>query len=312
VSNLVLIFLCLFLGILVKRTGRFPLNTAQALNSFIIFISLPSLVLIQVTRLLQTAQMSWSLLVPVSMAWLLFGGAWASIHYIGKKRGWSNARTGALILTAGLGNTSFVGFPLLEAMLGKEAVPWGVLVDQLGSFLVLSTLGLLVGSIYGRPRDGVKRTVLKQVFQFPPFLALISALILGSVGFVFTGIADTVLVRLGDTLVPLALVAVGFQLKVSLPILKRYGRPLTLGLFYKLILAPALLSLLYIGVFGFTDFVTRVTLLEAAMATMITSAVIASEFSLDEELANLMVGVSIPISLFTVPMWLELINLFMI
>lgn len=302
-SNLMLIFLCLVLGFLVKRTGRFPLSSAQSLNSFIIFISLPSLVLIQVTRLLQRAQFSWGLLVPVSMAWIVFLLAWGLIHFIGKQRAWSEARTGALILTAGLGNTSFVGFPILEALHGEVAVSWGVLIDQLGSFLVLSTLGLLVGSIYGRPRDGVKRSVLKQVFQFPPFLALMMAMILGATGYVFSGVIETVLVRLADTLVPLALVAVGFQLKISFNILKRYGKPLSIGLFYKLVLAPIVLSFLYIGIFGQTDFVTRITLLEAAMATMITSAVVAAEFCLDEELANLMVGVSIPISLGSVPLW---------
>ena len=51
------------------------------------------------------------------------------------------------------------------------------------------------------------------------------------------------------------------------------------------------------------DFILKVTILEAAMATMITSAVVASDFNLDEELANLMVGISIPISLLSVPLW---------
>jgi predicted permease len=39
------------------------------------------------------------------------------------------------------------------------------------------------------------------------------------------------------------------------------------------------------------------------MATMITSAVVAAEFNLDTEIANLMVGIGIPISLITVPLW---------
>lgn len=237
------------------------------------------------------------------MGWLLFLGAWALIGWIGKRRKWSDARTGALILTAGLGNTSFVGFPLLEALLGSEAVPWGVLVDQLGSFFVLSTLGIVVASRYGRSRDGKPHSIPRQVFTFPPFLALLTAIALSAFGFVFTGVAETIIARLASSLVPLALFAVGFQLNLSRSTLQRYGRPLSLGLFYKLLLAPALLMVLYVFVLGQTDFVTRVTLLEAAMATMITSAVVAAEFSLDEELANLMVGVSVPLSLLTVSLW---------
>lgn len=302
-SNLALIFICLLLGLLLKRTGRFPANTHTALNAFVIFVSFPATVLLQITNLFSKTAPSWSLLLPASMGWLLFAGSWALIAWIGKRRKWSDARTGALILTAGLGNTSFVGFPLLEALLGSEAVPWGVLVDQLGSFFVLSTLGIVVASRYGRPRDGKPRSIPRQVFTFPPFLALLTAIALSIGGFVFTGVAETIIARLASTLVPLALFAVGFQLNLSPSTLRRYGRPLSLGLLYKLFLAPAALMVLYVFVLGQRDFVTRVTLLEAAMATMITSAVVAADFSLDEELANLMVGVSVPLSLFTVFVW---------
>lgn len=307
-SNLALIFICLLLGLLLKRTGRFPANTHTALNAFVIFVSFPATVLLQITHLFSKTAPSWSLLLPASMGWLLFAGSWALIAWIGKRRKWSDARTGALILTAGLGNTSFVGFPLLEALLGSEAVPWGVLVDQLGSFFVLSTLGIVVASRYGRPRDGKPRSIPRQVFSFPPFLALLTALSLSAFGFVFTGISEILLARLASTLVPLALFAVGFQLNLSPSTLRSYGRPLSLGLLYKLFLAPAALMVLYVFVLGQRDFVTRVTLLEAAMATMITSAVVAADFSLDEELANLMVGVSVPLSLLTVPVWNYLLS----
>ena len=47
----------------------------------------------------------------------------------------------------------------------------------------------------------------------------------------------------------------------------------------------------------------RVTLLEAGMATQITSAIVANEFHLDGEIANLMVAISIPLSLVSIPLW---------
>lgn len=80
----------------------------------------------------------------------------------------------------------------------------------------------------------------------------------------------------------------------------RKWRPLVLGLGFKLLLAPLVFLLLYVVCAGATDFVTRVTILEAAMAPMITSAVVAADFELDTEVANLMVGVGIPLSLGTV------------
>lgn len=307
-SNLVLIFVCLICGFLFKRTERFPTSTAHALNSFIIFMSLPALVLKQITQLFVGLDFKWSYLLPISMPWIIFILSWVFFAWLGRERGWLKARTGALILVSGLGNTSFVGIPLLEGIIGKEAVAWGVLIDQLGTFFVLSTLGLYVAASYGNAK-GVTRTPLKQTLSFPPFIALLVSMVLGFKGFVFEGVMAEILLQLSQTLVPLALFSVGFQLKFDLTTLKRFLKPLTLSISYKLIFCP----LLFIGIvflFGMKmDLVTRVMILEAAMATMITSAVIASEFSLDEELANLMVGVSILFSFATVPLWDKLISI---
>jgi predicted permease len=123
----------------------------------------------------------------------------------------------------------------------------------------------------------------------------------------FEGVTGEILQRISLTLVPLALFSVGFQLKLNLSTLKRYLRPLSLSLFYKMIFCPLFFLTLVWGLQIEIDLVTRVMILEAAMATMITSAVVVSEFSLDEELANLMVGVSILISLASVPLWDKLI-----
>ena len=66
---------------------------------------------------------------------------------------------------------------------------------------------------------------------------------------------------------------------------------------------PALFFILYFKVLKSHDFATHVTWLESAMAPMITAAVVASEFHLDSEVSNLMVGLGIPLSLLTVTLW---------
>ena len=219
---------------------------------------------------------------------------------------WRDSVTGALILTAGLGNTSFVGLPLLEALIGKEAVPIGILVDQPGSFLTLSTLGVVVASIY----SGAKITpgfIARRIFSFPPFWALI----LSTLWFLVFGKShpeslDAILPsleKIAATLVPLALFSVGYQLTFDPAVFKRRWVPLSLGLVFKLLVFPALFAFLYMKILGGADLVTHVIVLESAMATMITAAVVANEFNLDHEISNLMVGVSIPLSLVTVPLW---------
>jgi hypothetical protein len=303
-NNFIVIFICFFMGFFCRNLKNFPPHSVSTLNSFIIFLSLPALILFQVPKLLMTSgflQGHWW--IPVSMAWISFLASVVVFVFLGKKFQWSRPKIGALILTAGLGNTSFVGFPILEALIGHEAIPVGVIVDQAGSFLVLSTLGIVVAAIYSGTQVSSKM-ILKRILTFPPFLSLVMSIawvLLGGRGHVaLSGIFE----RISLTLVPLALFSFGLQIKVSTKILKKRWRPLLLGLFFKLFFLPALFTLLYWkGFSGANDLTIRVTILEAAMATMFTSAVVATEFNLDGELAQLMVGVGVPLSLITVSFW---------
>ncbi|MFS4460486.1 AEC family transporter [Bdellovibrio sp. HCB2-146] len=310
-SNFILIFLCLALGVLLKRTRRFPGETAQVLNAFVIHVSLPAVILVQIPSLIRSAELNTEMLIPISMAWICFFLSWVFFSFLGKRLGWSQAEEGALILTAGLGNTSFVGFPLLEAFYGPRSIPVGILIDQLGSFLVLSTIGLIVAARYGQKENAQFswKKVAKNILTFPPFVSLLVAVLwhfLGTPGHMFI---HPVFEKLGSTLVPLALVAVGFQLSVSKAVVQRQGGPLAWGLAYKLLLAPLLMMLLYVGALGSQSLSTQITILEAAMAPMITASVVASEFGLKAEIASLMVGIGIPLSLITVPLWYRLLEI---
>lgn len=305
-TNFIVIFICLIAGIICKRIRQFPNQTPQVLNAFIIYITLPALVLAQVPTMLVNMDFKGLWWLPVSMAWICFVLSYLIFSYVGKKLKWSDSKTGALILTVGLANTSFVGIPILEALIGKETVPIAILIDQPGTFLVLATLGIVVAALY----SGAKITpgfVARRVFTFPPFVVLL----LTGVWFILFGKShphslDTLypsMEKISGTLVPLALFCVGYQLHFDLSILKKRWIPLTLGLSFRLIFFPAFFAFFYLKVLGGSDLTTQVIVLESAMATMITSSVVASEFNLDTEIANLMVGLSIPLSLVTVPLW---------
>ena len=301
-SNFIVIFACMAAGILCKRVHNFPSTTARSLNAFVIFLSLPSLVLTQMPKVFSTMNFRGLWWQPVSTAWIIFILSFIFFYFIGKKLGWSQAKIGALILTAGLGNTSFVGFPLLEALIGPEAIPVGILVDQPGSFLVLSTLGITVASVLSGSKINFW-IMMKRVCTFPPFIALVISIFWALSSLAGFEMLAPSLSKVAATLVPLALFAVGFQLKFDPMILRKRALALSLGLSFKLILIPSLFFLIYKNLLHLHDLTAHVIVLESAMASMITSAVVASEFNLDTELANLMVGIGIPLSLLSVPAW---------
>ncbi|MDD2900438.1 MAG: AEC family transporter, partial [Desulfuromonadaceae bacterium] len=205
---------------------------------------------------------------------------------------------GALVLVGGLGNTSFVGLPMIEAYYGKENIGIGIIADQLGSFMVLSTLGILVATICSSGNVS-PRQMARKVLMFPPFEALILAFFLRPVPFPLWAVS--ILEKLGGTLTPIALVSVGFQLSFSG--MKAELKPLATGLAYKLLLGPALIYLLFVTVMGMSGTVTQVTIFEAAMAPMITAGIIAIDHDLKPQLVGMLMGIGIPLSFVTLFFW---------
>lgn len=305
--NFIVLFSALVLGYLCRRAPQFSAASAPTLNAFVVYVSLPALILFQFPKLLGEIAFDRTLLVPISMAWIHFALAALFVVAIARRRGWSRATTGALILTAGLGNTSFVGFPLLDALIGPEAIRIGILVDQPGSFFVVSTLGVITGALYSGGRVTAP-IILRRVFSFPPFLAMLAATLWFIAGAPAAQVLAPAFERLSLTLVPVALFAVGLRLTLNHRTLWRRREALAFGLGFKLFLAPLFFAVFYFYIFGQRHFAAQVTVLESAMAPMITSAVVAAEFGLDDELANLMVSIGILCSLVTVPLWHALIS----
>jgi predicted permease len=293
-ANIILLALCLLAGIGLRKTGRFPAETPAALNGFIIHIALPALAILHIHSL----KIDASLLLAAAMAWILFGCAWLLFGAAGRVFRVDPRTTGALLLVAGLGNTSFVGLPMIEAYFGKEHLGIGIIADQLGSFMVLSTLGILAATIYSSGNASPQQ-MARKILLFPPFQALVLALVLRP--FPFPAWVSVILEKLGGTLTPLALVSVGFQLRLSG--LRDVIKPLSAGLFYKLVLGPALIMLLYVLLLGARGPVVQVTIFESAMAPMITAGIIAIDHNLKPHLVGMLVGIGIPLSFITLHLW---------
>jgi len=298
-NNYILLGACLLLGLFLRRSGRLPDNAAASLNGFVVHISLPALTLTYVHGL----KLDTSLILPALMAWVMFGVGCGFFWLAARALGFSRATTGGLMLTGGLANTSFIGLPMIDTFYGPQFLGLGILIDQLGSYFVLSTLGILVASLYSGHSMNAK-TVIRKIVLFVPFQAFVLALLL--MPFEYPIWLDELLKRLGATLVPIALVSVGYQLQLSQVRGKAYA--LTAGLVFKLAVAPALILLLFAGVLGAEGPVLSVTVFEAAMGPMIGASIVAIDHELDPPLLTLMVGVGIPLSFLTLPVWWHLLR----
>lgn len=289
---LLLLVTCLALGALVARLAQPPAGLADALNWWVINVALPALVLSIVPEL----PISAALWFPAVAMWFVFAGGWAVFAIIGRAAGWSGARVGALTLTCGLGNSAFMGLPLIEALRGREALPVAAIADQAGVFLSLAIGGSLVAALYSGGQVSAT-AVARRILLFPPFIALIVGLGLGAAGGLPAPI-EPLVQRIGETLIPLALFSVGLQLRLGLE--AGQAVPVAVALGWKLALAPFAVWLIGRAT-GIEGSVLEVTVLQAAMAPMISGAILARQNGLEPALANAVLGLGILLSFLTVP-----------
>jgi len=292
-AALLILFVCLALGILCRRFATLPEGIVPGINWWVLNIALPALVLALVPRVTVDTRL-W---FPVAGMYITFFGAWALFAALGRMLHWTPERIGCLTLVGGLGNTSFMGYPMIEALHGHPGLSIAVIADQLGCFPLLAAGGIVVGSIYSG-RGASVATIVRRVLTFPAFLALVLGVVVGLAGG-WPAVVEKLLLQIGQTLTPLALFSVGLQFRLHL----RRGQfgALATCLGWKLFVAP--LMALAVGVAaGIHGLTLTVGVLQAAMAPMISAAILADQHGLEPQLANTVLGAGILLSLITIPL----------
>lgn len=296
-SNLIVILSCLVIGLLLQKSKHLPESMALSLNTYVIYVALPALVLFEIHQLTLDSRA----FLPIVFAWVMMFASALFIWLFAKWAGWSRSITGALMLTVPLGNTGFLGIPLVEALLGKEAISYAILYDQFGTFIALNTFGSFIAAYYSGGATSWKN-LARVIVSFPPFVALIVAFI--SLSLHFSGWFANVLERISSTLVPVVMVAVGLQWRLRLE--REFVTPLAVGLIATLVLTP-LLAWIILYALQIDNLAAKVVVLEAAMPAMISAGVLAVNYQLAPRLASSLVGYSLLLSLATVWAWRQFI-----
>jgi malate permease and related proteins len=297
-DNFLLILAYLAIGVLLRRLPTMPENSGIALNMYVLYVALPALILKSVPKL----QFSAELLIPAVTPWLLLLVVVVTVLLLSKWFSWSREVTGALLIVLPLGNTSFLGFPMTQALFGANAMPYAVVYDQVGSFIALATYVTIIAALYSP--DAAKPTVKNiaiKIVTFPSFIALVLGLMLR--GTDYPAFANTLIDSLAATLVPVVMVAVGFALTVKLS--KAEISPLLSALGIKLIMMPALTAALWFGL-GFSGMAVYISVFQAAMPPMISAGAIAIMAGLAPRLVSGIIGLGILAGLLTLPLvsWL--------
>ena len=294
-----LILLMLGLGMALGRTTLLPANASETLNLVVLYVCLPAAVLLYVPSL----RMQWSLLGVALTPWILMGATWVLVTLAARAWRFRADEYAVLLLCVGLCNSSFIGYPMVRALLGEDAVQYAVVYDQFGTFLLLSTVGLYIVARYSGDSVPGARQVALRIARFPPVWALLAGLTVmpeQPPEWIASGLR-----RLAEAMLPLVMLAVGLSIQLKMP--RDEVKPLAVGLLLKLLVLPALALPLAL-LFGLQDKMLQVSVLESAMPTMITAGALAIAHNLAPRLAAALVGYGILLSLLTLPGWLWLLE----
>jgi predicted permease len=271
-------------GKLLKQFGVFQKEQEKVLINYVMYFALPILAF----KAGHQIKLGLEVIKISSLAWVSIVLCMLVAYIIAQLFRLSNKDLRTFLLVSSFGNTAFLGYPYAFSYFGQEGLQIAIIYDNLGSFLMVSFLGVMVAS--GKPD-------LKEVLLFPPFLGLVF-------GFVFKEIPlhpslEKALDFVDLSTLPVILFALG--LSINLSGIRDHLKLSLLAILIKV--SVSVLAVYLVGRFmELSPVAFKVSLLESAMPPMMFSAVLALRYNLNPNLAFASVGLGMVLSFLYVPL----------
>lgn len=283
------LFLMMGVGFALERKGWFSRETTDHCTKLMLYVVSPCIIISQFQIEASMEVIHSMLLSAVGMAVpYLFSIPLSHLLFRREEPDTAVVRRFGIIY----GNNSFMGFPLLAGILGKEAMLFGVIAA-----LIFNTFEWTQGVALMGGKLSLKRMVLN-----PGILGLVAGLLLFGTGLRLPGPVNGAVSYLADLNTPLAMVIIGAQMSRSgvLNVLKKPMVYVTSAL--KLVVMPAVTALVLLPL-GMEPLSYCASVILAACPAAGVTAMFAQMFRRDEETASQMVTLSTLLSLVTLPVF---------
>lgn len=176
-----------------------------------------------------------------------------------------------------------------------EQLSYAVVYDQIGFLLLVTVTQVFIAK---QKNELDVRGILKRIVLFPPFIALCIALLIPDD--LFSETVTSVLKMLSASLSPVAMLIVGYQIATHVDVV--FTKSMFYGIGYKLLVAPIVIFAVFYF-FNVETQVFKITVIEAAMAPMVTPAIILTTHKIAPKLTAQILCWGIIFSFVTVPLW---------
>jgi len=290
VDQILLVIVCIVSGIILRKTFTIGEEGPRVLNNLIIYFFIPIITLLHVPVIEFKAELIWLTVAP----FIIFTCSFIFFQLFDKIQNLGHDTKLALILTSGIGSTSFVGFPIFEMLYGAEGLAYGVFLSVGGTILVFNTVGLFT-LFYHTEQNLKPYRMIKKLLFFFPFVTFLFAIILNIFSVGFPPYLIQILKLLVQPFSVIAFISIGMQIKFTLTL--EFTKYLLLGQFFKLILSPLIIFCLLYLISDTQNTIAKVCILGAAIGSMNAMSIITAEKNISPKLAIMMPAIGIPISI---------------
>ncbi|HIP84722.1 MAG TPA: transporter [Methanothermococcus okinawensis] len=273
----------IFIGYISKYIGILREEDRSVLNNIVVYISMPSTVFLTILKNLSPRELP--LFIKLSILIFVIFSLCGVIGYIlGRCLKLDRRSIGGLILVCALGNTGFLGYPVIYGFYGDPGLVRAIFCDM-GSVIASLLIGTFVGVTFGeRKSDNTFLYIIGELLRFPPFIACMLSIVSVILGIGIEDIpnflVDT-LSYLSKATVPLIMISLGLSLSpASAKFTIKYG---ILALLVRLGVAP-LLALILSNLFSIEGLERKVLILQSAMPSAMMSLVFSLLYKLDVKL----------------------------
>ncbi|MGQ3090126.1 MAG: AEC family transporter [Methylophilus sp.] len=276
----------------------------RALTDLVFYILLPALVIDVLWQAPLDADTFSIQLTAITRLATAAGLMWLCLQAFNRFKPLSRAQQGALMLAATFPNATYLGLPVTSEVLGDWAQEMVLKFDLFACTPILLSVGMLMAQAYGKSEG--RSNPLRELLRVPPLWALLIACLLNLAQVAQPEMLGHALHTLAGGVIPLMLIALGMSIRwdsFRLALIPKLLPVCIIGL----LLAPlaAMLVAEWLGLGGHT--LTAITLL-SAMPTMVFGVIICERYHLDGALYAAAVFSTTFISIFTLPVWFQLLS----
>lgn len=288
-------FALIGLGYCAARARFFPEEATAYLTKFVFYFALSAMLF----RFSATLSIDQIFDARLAMAYL-WGTAfvYGIAMLVAYLRGLDTPTAAIEAQCAAIGNTGFLGVPMLAVLLGQEAVGPIILVLSIDLIVFSSALVILVtGSRGTGGAVAILKTVALGLAKNPMIVAIVAGLAVASTGLPMPAPVEDFLTILGNAATPGALFAIGASLASKSAERLRIAGWLS---FCKLVLHPALVALGALVVFPTEAYKASVAISAAALPVAGNVFILAQHYGVAPQRVSASILISTTLSILTV------------